>query len=192
VLEKSLPSEYYLSTEIFGKERDRIFSAEWICAGRSDDLPEAGDVRVLELLGESLLLARTREGRLAAHYNVCRHRGARLCAADTEAAPGEICPPKCGGAAAPGGTIRCPYHSWTYALDGKLLGAPFLNQDPSLRAEDLSLHPCAISEWGGFFFLNRGTSRPLWAPCPSGSGAIPSRASGRRGESSTRSAQTGR
>ncbi|HWZ87040.1 MAG TPA: Rieske (2Fe-2S) protein, partial [Thermoanaerobaculia bacterium] len=121
-LEKSLPSEYYLSTSIFERERERIFSREWFCAGRADTLPGEGAVKVLDLLGESVLVARTREGRLKAHYNVCRHRGARLCTADTVAA-----------------TIRCPYHAWTYGLDGKLLGAPFLNQDPSLREEDFSL-----------------------------------------------------
>ena len=89
MLEKSLPSEYYLSGEIFEKERDRIFSREWVCAGRAEDLPEAGGVRILEILGESLLIIRAKEGRLAAHYNVCRHRGARLCAADGDGSPGE-------------------------------------------------------------------------------------------------------
>ncbi|HTY43223.1 MAG TPA: aromatic ring-hydroxylating dioxygenase subunit alpha [Thermoanaerobaculia bacterium] len=143
-LEKSLPSEYYLSPEIFAKERERIFSREWVCAGRSDGLPEAGTVKVLELLGESLLVARTSRGRLKAHYNVCRHRGARLCAGD-----------------AAGPTIRCPYHAWTYDLDGKLLGAPFLNQDPALREEDFSLHPVGIAEWGGFFFLNLWPAGPV-------------------------------
>ena len=79
MLEKSLPSEYYRSAEIFAKERERIFSREWVCAGRADELPPAGEVRVLDVFGESLLIARTKEGRLGAHYNVCRHRGARLC-----------------------------------------------------------------------------------------------------------------
>ena len=143
-LEKSLPSEYYRSEEIFARERERIFSREWFCAGRSDALPEAGALKVLDLLGESLLVARTREGVLRAHYNVCRHRGARLCTQDTVAA-----------------TIRCPYHAWTYGLDGKLLGAPFLNQDPALREEDFSLHSVGIAEWGGFFFLNLWPAGPV-------------------------------
>ena len=173
MLEKSLPSEYYLSPQIFEKERDRIFSREWFCAGRVEDLPEAGGVRVLEVLGESLLIARTKEGRLAAHYNVCRHRGARLCA--SEGPPGETCLPKTGGAGAPGATIRCPYHSWTYGLDGKLIGAPFLNQEPALRAEDLSLHPCAIAEWGGFFFLNLWPNGPRARSLEDALGAIPER-----------------
>ncbi len=171
MLEKTLPSEYYLSPEIFEKERDRIFSREWICAGRAEDLPGPGELRVLEVLGESLLIARTREGRLAAHYNVCRHRGARLCASEGPA--GETLVPRNGASTA--ATIRCPYHSWTYALDGKLLGAPFLNQDPSLRAEELSLHPCAIDEWGGFFFLNLWPAGPQARSLSAALGAVPER-----------------
>jgi glycine betaine catabolism A len=143
-LEKSLPSEYYRSEEIFARERERIFSREWFCAGRCGDLPDAGALRVLDLLGESLLVARTREGALRAYYNVCRHRGARLCSQDAVAA-----------------TIRCPYHAWTYGLDGRLLAAPFLNQDPALREEDFSLHPVGIAEWGGFFFLNLWPAGPV-------------------------------
>jgi len=157
-LEKSLPSEYYLSEEIFGRERERIFSREWFCAGRADTLPEPGAVRVLDLLGESILVARTGQGKLVAHYNVCRHRGARLCAGDVAAA-----------------TIRCPYHAWTYGLDGKLLGAPFLNQDPSLRQEDFSLYPVGIQLWGGFFFLNLWPAGPVARDFPAALGPIPER-----------------
>ena len=162
MLEKSLPSEYFLSQDIFEKERERIFSREWICAGRSADLPEPGGLRVLEILGESLLVARTGDGRLAAHDNVCRHRGARLCAADGGA--GELVPPRpvAGLESPPEGAIRCEDHSWTYSLDGKLVGPSYLKQDPSLRVEELSLHPCGIGEWGGFFFLN------LWPAGPRG------------------------
>ncbi len=157
-LEKSLPSEYYLSEEIFGRERERIFSREWFCAGRADTLPPPGELRVLDLLGESILVARTREGKLVAHYNVCRHRGARLCTGDAATA-----------------AIRCPYHAWTYGLDGKLLGAPFLNQDPALRQEDFSLYPVGIQLWGGFFFLNLWPAGPVARNFPAALGAIPER-----------------
>ncbi len=157
-LEKSLPSEYYLSEEIFSRERERIFSREWFCAGRENTLPPPGELRVLDLLGESVLVARTGEGKLAAHYNVCRHRGARLCTAD---------------AATP--TIRCPYHAWTYGLDGKLLGAPFLNQDPALREDDFSLHPVGIQLWGGFFFLNLWPAGPVARNFAGALGPVPER-----------------
>jgi glycine betaine catabolism A len=160
MLEKTLPSEYYLSPGIFAKERERIFSREWFCAGRADTLPEAGSVRVLDLLGESLLVARTKEGVLKAHYNVCRHRGARICAADVTAP-----------------TLRCPYHAWTYGLDGKLLGAPYLNQDPALREEDFSLHPVGIALWGGFLFLNLWPAGPVGRDFRRQLGAMPERVS---------------
>jgi Rieske 2Fe-2S family protein len=159
MLEKSLPSEYYLSPEIFREERERIFSREWFCAGRADTLPEAGGIRVLELLGESILVARTHEGRLAAHYNVCRHRGARLCGPDGPA----------------GATIRCPYHAWTYGLDGKLLGAPFLNSDPDVRREEFSLYPVGIALWGGFFFLNLWPAGPRARDLVKELGEVPER-----------------
>jgi Rieske 2Fe-2S family protein len=157
-LERSLPSEYYLSEEIFARERERIFSREWFCAGRADTLPEPGGVHVLDLLGESVLVTRTREGRLRAHYNVCRHRGARLCTENTVAA-----------------TIRCPYHAWTYGLDGKLLGAPFLNRDPTLREEEFSLHPVGIATWGGFYFLNLWPAGPVGRDFSRWLGPLPER-----------------
>lgn len=172
MLEKSLLSEYYLSSEIFEKEREKIFSREWVCAGRAADLPEPGEFRVLEILGESLLVARTADGRLAAHDNVCRHRGARLCAAD---GGGELAAPQviAGPDGPPPGTIRCSYHSWTYSLDGKLAGPSYLKQDPSLRIEELSLHPCGIGEWGGFFFLNLWPAGPRGRDFASALGPVP-------------------
>ena len=81
-LQKSLPSSYYRSQEIFAREKERIFFREWFCAGREEQLPNAGDFLVLDVVGESILVVRTKDGRLAAHYNVCRHRGARLCTSD--------------------------------------------------------------------------------------------------------------
>jgi Rieske 2Fe-2S family protein len=170
MLEKSLPSEYYTSAEIFARERDRIFSCEWVCAGRAETLPAPGALRVLDLLGESVLVARTREGALAAHYNVCRHRGARLCASEDPAGDA-----RAAAAPAPGGTIRCPYHAWVYGLDGKLLGAPYLNQDPGMRREDFSLHPVGIALWGGFYFLNLWPAGPRARDFAASLGPMPDR-----------------
>jgi Rieske 2Fe-2S family protein len=170
MLEKSLPSEYYRSAEIFARERERIFSREWVCAGREDELPGPGEVRLLDLSGESLLLACTKEGKLAAHYNVCRHRGARLCSGGE----GSVEPAVPGGGPV-AGAIRCPYHSWTYGLDGRLLGAPFLNQDPAMRREDFSLHPVAIELWGGFFFLNLWPAGPRARSLAGELGSVPER-----------------
>ena len=140
-LEKSLPSLWYRSPRVFRRERERIFHREWFCAGRDEQIPEPGDCLVLDVAGESILVVRTAEGGLAAHYNVCRHRGSRLCA-PTEGAAGRL-----------PGVIRCPYHSWTYGLDGTLKGAPHL-RGTGLKREQLSLYPVGVESWGGFLFVN--------------------------------------
>src|ERR1700687_5470901 len=82
-LQKYLPSSYYRSEEIFGQEKEQIFFTEWFCVGREEQLPNPGDYLVLDIVGESILVVRTKDGSLKAHYNVCRHRGAQLCATDT-------------------------------------------------------------------------------------------------------------
>ena len=170
-LEKSLPSEYYLSAEIFEQERERIFSREWFCAGRADTLPEAGEVRVLDVLGESLLLARTREGRLAAHYNVCRHRGARLCAADGA-------PP----------ANRTPLGRRDDRRRRHPLPVPRLDVRPRRQAPRGAVSEpgpvparrrtsrstrSAIALWGGFFFLNLWPAGPRRPQLRAGLGAVP-------------------
>ena len=66
--------------EIFAQEKEQIFFREWFCAGREEQLPKPGDFLVLDVAGESVLVVRTKDGGLKAHYNVCRHRGAQLCA----------------------------------------------------------------------------------------------------------------
>ncbi|MGH7528021.1 MAG: aromatic ring-hydroxylating oxygenase subunit alpha [Gemmatimonadales bacterium] len=139
-LERTLHRDFYLSEEIFVREKERIFFREWLCAGREEELPNPGDYRVLDVAGESVLVVRTRDGRLAAHYNVCRHRGSQLV---PDAPRGTF-----------SGGIRCPYHSWTYSLEGALRTAPFLEERDGLTRSELSLHPVGVAVWGGFFFLN--------------------------------------
>src|SRR5215472_10023041 len=148
-VQQSLPSSYYTEPQIFRREQEAIFGREWFCAGREEDIVAPGDYRALEVAGESVLVVRTKRGELKAHYNVCRHRGARLCATpqttDWNVAVS--------GGVMPGGTIRCPYHQWTYGLEGELLGAPFLGDHDGFRREDFSLYPVGLDCWGGFIFL---------------------------------------
>jgi Rieske 2Fe-2S family protein len=148
-MQKSLPTSYYLSADIFAREKENIFCREWFCAGREEQLPAPGESLVLDVAGESILVARTKQGDLKAHYNVCRHRGSRLCM-------GEVTPEgaQLTTSSTAAGTVRCPYHFWTYALDGKLLGAPHLKESESFHKEDFSLYPVGLEVWGGFFFLN--------------------------------------
>jgi Rieske 2Fe-2S family protein len=138
-MERTLHRDLYLSDECFGRERENIFFREWFCAGRAAELAAPGDYLALDVAGESVLVVRTREEGLAAYYNVCRHRGSRLV---QEGCHGTF-----------QGGIRCPYHSWTYTLEGQLRTAPFLDEGEFARAE-LGLFPVAVECWGGFFFLN--------------------------------------
>ena len=149
LLEKSLPSPAYLREDVFAREREAIFLREWLVALREEELAEPGSFRQLELLGESVLVVRTRDGELRAHYNVCRHRGARLCTTQP-ALIGSGSP----SGVLPNGTIRCPYHSWTYGLDGRLLSAPHLGERLAEERASLGLHPIGVEVWGGFVFLN--------------------------------------
>jgi glycine betaine catabolism A len=142
-LEKTLPSDYYRSPEMYARERERIFCREWFCVGRDADLPNPGDSRVLDVLGESILLVRNESGALRGFYNVCRHRGAQLC--------GTVVPGRAVRGGIVGKRIRCPYHSWTYDLDGALVAAPYIEGvDPA----KLALYPVGVESWGGFVFVH--------------------------------------
>ena len=138
-MEPTLHRDFYFSDRIFHDEKDRIFWREWFCAGRDEDLPPPGNYVSLDVAGESILVVRTPEGSLTAYYNVCRHRGSRLL---TEA-KGSLT-----------GSIRCPYHAWTYNLDGSLRTAPYLDEQNEFTRAQLGLHPVGLESWGGFFFVN--------------------------------------
>lgn len=146
-LEKSLPSSAYVTPQAFEIEKRAILTREWLCVGREEDLAEPGSHRVLEVMGESVLLVRTRTGELRAHYNVCRHRGSRICDPGNDAKWGLELP---GGVI--GGVIRCPYHGWAYGLEGDLLAAP--GASGIIAKEEFRLHPVGVATWGGFVFLN--------------------------------------
>ena len=167
-LEPTLPSSWYRSAGVFTIEKERIFCREWICVARAEEVAEAGAYRVLDVLGESVLLVRNREGKLRAFYNVCRHRGSRLCRTASAAGPGL-------GGGISGGRITCPYHQWTYDLDGRLLAAPYLTGEPGFDKSLFSLHPVGLECWGGFVFLNLSPAGAL--PLAEQLGAIPERVS---------------
>ena len=143
----SLPKASFTSEAEFRRERDAILFADWFCVGRAEGLAAPGDYLTADVAGESIVVVRGHDSALRGFYNLCRHRGSRL-------VPPEDCEP---AAVEPGpsgcfaGSIRCPYHAWTYSLDGTLRSAPFL---PDLRGHRaaLSLHPVDIDTWGGFIF----------------------------------------
>ena len=145
-LEKTLPRDSYLSEDKFDAEYRAIFESEWVCVGRSASMPNPGDYLAMRLNDQSLLVVRGEEGSLSAFFNVCRHRGTELVAL---ADPGPVM-----------GTfarnIVCPYHAWTYHLDGRLRGAPHLN----VETDGVALHQIPLAEWGGFLFAYLGEQTP--------------------------------
>src|SRR3984893_16145899 len=109
----------------------------WICAGRVDQIAGPGDYFLRELGAESILIVRDSNGAIHAFFNVCRHRGTRICEKPQGILPGRI---------------QCGYHGWTYGLDGKLLGAPHAHD--GFRREDYPLNKVAVDVWDGHIFLN--------------------------------------
>jgi len=137
-LEATLPGASYCEPAVLEREWERVFYRTWLCAGREERVREPGDFLTLTVGRESVLVVRDRDARLRAFYNVCRHRGSRLCSAEE----GRL-----------KGSLTCPYHAWTYALDGRLIGTPHLWQS-ELQREEFSLHAVAVDTWGGFLFVN--------------------------------------
>src|SRR5882724_1592625 len=135
---KSLPQKYFVSPEVFAKEQAEIFSKEWLLVGHQSQIPNAGDYIVQQVIGESLIVIRDKSGKIRGFFNVCRHRGTRL----KEDA--------CGHASA----IQCPYHAWTYGLDGRLIGAPHMDEVPGFDKANYPLHPVNVGLWEGFIFIN--------------------------------------
>ena len=156
-LQGALPREMYVDDDQWVAERDAVLYGEWYCVGRTNDLGLAAPKRVVavDVAGESVLLTSADDGSLHAAYNVCRHRGSQLCPPqDTTDATGTPQP------AREVGSLRCPYHSWTYALDGSLLRSPHASvEDPAAFA----LHPVGVETWQGFVFvhLTPGRAEPL-------------------------------
>lgn len=149
-MQRTLPGAFYRSEEIFEEECERIFWREWFCAGREEALPSPGDYLSIEVAGQSVLIVRERAGGLRGFYNVCRHRGSQLSIDDGGA---DVRPEPCRSGRFKG-SIVCPYHAWTYGLDGSLRATPFLNESDGLRKAELSLHPVGVATWSGFVFVN--------------------------------------
>ncbi len=141
----------YASEAVYEEERERLFFGTWVCIGRADEIAEPGEYLVRDLAGESILVIRNRERELRAFYNVCAHRGTRLLDDD----------PGCGQL---GKAFKCPYHAWSYDLDGELLATPNVHEDEAFARADYRLSPIAVAERAGFLFVNLAAEpRPLAA-----------------------------
>jgi Rieske 2Fe-2S family protein len=136
---RTMPRETYTDPAVLAAERDQIFARHWNCVGRASRLSKPGDYIVRDVAGESIIVVRDRGGELRAFFNVCRHRGTRICR-ETSGQFSE--------------TIQCPYHAWTYTTDGRLIGAPHMQDVDEFDKRDYSLHSAAVAEWEGFVFVN--------------------------------------
>lgn len=141
---RTLPGRDYYDADVFELERERIFFATWVCIGREEEVRSPGDVIVRDLVGQSILITRDAADGLHAFYNVCRHRGSRVVAEDTHVRK----------------AITCPYHAWTYGLDGGLLGTPNVGRDEGLHRQALGLRPVWVDTWAGFIFVNLASDPP--------------------------------
>ena len=143
----SLPGRDYHDPAVYEVERERLFHRAWFCVGREEQVPAPGDYLTRDVAGESVLVTRTKGGELAAFYNVCRHRGSVLC----EEPMGHT-----------KGAIVCPYHNWTYGMDGELIGTPNVHENDGLDRGAFGLRRVHLDSWDGFVFVNLDQEpRPL-------------------------------
>ena len=146
-MQPALPREHYVDELTWETERERVLFDSWFCAGRVADLglDRPQRLAVVDIAGESILLTSDAAGVLHGAYNVCRHRGAQLVPMPPT---GEL-PPSCDAR-----SLRCPYHSWTYALDGSLLKAPHTDDVDAFDRRAFALSPVAVDTWCGFVFAH--------------------------------------
>ena len=150
----TLPAKYYTDEALFAREQERFYGDMWVAIAREQDVAAPGEYVMREVAGESVVVTRDEKGGLRAFYNVCRHRGTRLCSD----AQGKFA-----------GRIQCPYHAWTYGLDGQLVAAPHMDGAPDFCIQDIRLSPVGVEAWGGFVFV---TLNPSPAPLADQIGAL--------------------
>jgi Rieske 2Fe-2S family protein len=137
---ESLPAAWYYGPAQYARELEAIWYRDWVCVGRIEELPEAGDYFLVEIGAERIFVTRDREGQPRAFHNTCRHRGSTLCTAPR----GRFA----------GGRIVCPYHAWSYALSGELVATPKMELPADFRREDFPLYAVHAETWGGYLFVN--------------------------------------
>jgi phenylpropionate dioxygenase-like ring-hydroxylating dioxygenase large terminal subunit len=139
----AMPKSVYTSPDFVALEERHLFAAEWLCAGRADSLPEPGDYLTLEIAGEPVIVLRDRDGALKAMSNVCRHRMSTLLQGRGHVR-----------------SIVCPYHAWTYNLDGSLRGAPAMQLNESFCKDDIRLPPVRVENWLGWIMVTLNPDAP--------------------------------
>ena len=152
---ETLPFDWYSDADVLRREQERIFRRRWQYVGHVGQLPESGHVAVARAGDVPVLLTRDEGAELRAFLNVCRHRGSQLVVED-----------------GPCRTIQCPYHAWTYDLDGRLRSAPRSQGEDGFDPEALGLLPLGVDTWGPFVFVNPD---PASSPLEETLGSLPTR-----------------
>ncbi|MDQ3381093.1 MAG: aromatic ring-hydroxylating dioxygenase subunit alpha [Actinomycetota bacterium] len=134
---RTLPWSWYTDSAVLELEQERIFRRFWQYVGRADELAGPGSFMATQAGHIPVVLVRDEIGVLRAFLNVCRHRGSLVC----EGAGRRT-------------TLQCPYHAWTYGLDGSLLAAPRAAREGGIESEELGLVPLRLETWGSFLFVN--------------------------------------
>jgi len=136
----SLPSSWYFDPGHYDRELAAIWHRDWICVGRSESLQRSGDYFVANIGTQSVVITLLPDNSLRAFHNTCRHRGATLCPHDE----GHFS----------NGRVICPYHTWTYSLDGELIATPGRFETDDFQLSDYPLYTIHVELWRGFVFVN--------------------------------------
>jgi Rieske 2Fe-2S family protein len=147
----TLPAEQYFDPAWFAREQAMIWSRQWVYAGRFNDLPPM-TMRRISVAGENLILVRDRDDNVTSFHNTCRHRGSELCTTDEKQLASRL--------------ISCPYHQWSYGLDGRLVRTPFISVTPDFRKEDHGLYKVHVKLWNGFIFVCLADEPPDFNDAP--------------------------
>jgi Rieske 2Fe-2S family protein len=146
-LEPGLPATWYRDPAHYQRELEAFWYSRWIAVARCEELAQAGDWRVVRIGTQSIVLVKTEDGGVGAFHNTCRHRGSVLCTEESGSFTRN--------------RIVCPYHSWTYDLQGQLVATPRRMETTDFRMEDFALYDVATAQWGGFVFVNLARNPPL-------------------------------
>ena len=186
---RTLPWSWYSDPAVLALERERIFRHAWQYVGRTDEVAEPGSFAATRVGDVPVVLVRDEEDVLRAFLNVCRHRGSLVCEGRGRRA-----------------TLQCPYHAWTYGLDGRLITAPRANREGGLDTGELGLVRLSLDTWGPLVFVNpnptparsqtssktspNASQRPASTSTGSASSSAPSRSSPRTGRSAPRTSSS--
>jgi len=142
---RAMPPAFYTSPEVSNAEQTAVFGDGWICVGRADEVAKPGDYFTTTVIGESLVVVRGGDGTVRVMANVCRHRSSLVATGAGSARQ-----------------LMCPYHHWSYDLDGSLKRAPLMDQVDGFDPAQCGLHQFAVEQWMGWVFVNlSGTAEPL-------------------------------